>query len=276
MNLSFTKMHGLGNDFVVFDAINQKVKLSTGQIKVIADRHLGIGCDQVLIVEAPHSIKTDFYYRIFNADGAEVKQCGNGARCFASFVWSTGLSDKEILHVGTISGDIHLRQEDDGQVRVNMGMPVLEPDRIPFAAAAQSNLYNIEVGDESLKIAAISMGNPHAVLQVASLADAQVEQLGPQLGNHPRFPERTNVGFMLVRDRQHIDLRVYERGVGETLACGTGACAAVVAGQLNNLLDNQVKVSLPGGNLVISWGGIETPVWMSGPTTHVFEGKITL
>ena len=276
MNLTFTKMHGLGNDFVVFDAINQKVQLSTKQIKFIANRHFGIGCDQVLLVEPPRSINTDFYYRVFNADGSEVEQCGNGARCFASYVWNSGISDKEILHVGTHSGEIHLRQEEDGQVRVNMGQPVLEPSLIPFEAETQSNHYNVEVDNKNITIAAISMGNPHAILQVKSVADAPVAQLGPLLEKHPCFPEGANIGFMSIQDRQHIDLRVYERGAGETLACGTGACAAVVAGRLNGLLDSQVKVSLPGGDLTISWGGDNTPIWMSGPTTHVFEGKIKL
>jgi len=276
MMLSFTKMHGLGNDFVVFDAINQKVDLTTRQIQFIADRHFGIGCDQVLLVESPRSLDTDFYYRIFNADGAEVEQCGNGARCFANFVQLAGLSGKEILHVGTRSGSIHLRHEEDDLVRVNMGAPKLEPALIPFEAEAQSNHYLIEIDDKRLKIAVVSMGNPHAVLQVKSVADAPVKKIGSLLERHPRFPQRVNVGFMAIKDRGHIDLRVFERGAGETLACGSGACAAVVAGRMNGLLDEQVEVSLPGGALMISWAGDEAPVWMSGPAIQVFEGKIEL
>jgi len=276
MTLSFMKMHGLGNDFVVIDAINQKIDLTTQQIQFIADRHFGVGCDQLLLVEPPRSLDTDFYYRIFNADGSEVEQCGNGARCFANFVHITGLSDKEILHVGTLSGSIHLRHEDDGQVRVNMGAPILEPASIPFEAESQSKHYSIEVENNNLKIAAISMGNPHAVIQVKSVVDAPVEQIGSALERHPRFPKRVNVGFMEVKDRKHIDLRVFERGAGETLACGSGACAAVVAGHMNGLLDERVEVSLPGGTLVVSWTGGEAPVWMSGPAIQVFEGKIKL
>jgi len=276
MMFSFIKMHGLGNDFVVFDAINQKINLTTQQIQFIADRHFGIGCDQVLLVEAPRSLDTDFYYRIFNADGSEVEQCGNGARCFANFVNITGLSDKEILHVGTLSGSIHLRHEDNGYVRVNMGMPQLEPALIPFEAERQLKHYSIEVDNQSVKIAAVSMGNPHAVIQVKSVADAPVERIGASLEKHPRFPRRVNVGFMAVKDRGHIDLRVFERGAGETLACGSGACAAVVAGRMNGLLDEQVEVNLPGGTLMVSWAGDEAPVWMSGPAVQVFEGKIEL
>jgi len=276
MMLSFTKMHGLGNDFVVIDAINQKIDLTTQQIQFIADRHFGIGCDQVLLVESPRALGTDFYYRIFNADGSEVEQCGNGARCFANFVQMTGLSNKEILHVGTLSGSLHLRHEDEGRVRVNMGAPKLEPALIPFEAESQSKYYPIEVENQNLKIAVVSMGNPHAVLQVKSVADAPVERIGSLLEQHPRFPQRVNVGFMAVKDRTHIDLRVFERGAGETLACGSGACAAVVAGRMNGLLDERVAVSLPGGNLMVSWAGDETPVWMSGPAIQVFEGKIKL
>ncbi|MFC1603345.1 diaminopimelate epimerase [Pseudomonadota bacterium] len=276
MMLSFMKMHGLGNDFVVIDAINQKIDLTTQQIQFIADRHFGIGCDQVLLVEPPRALNTDFYYRIFNADGSEVEQCGNGARCFANFIHITGLSDKEILHVGTLSGSIHLKHEEDGQVRVNMGAPKLEPKLIPFEAEAQSKHYPIEIDNRSFKIAAVSMGNPHAVIQVKSVADVPVEEVGSLLERHPRFPQRVNVGFMAVKDRKHIDLRVFERGAGETLACGSGACAAVVAGRINGLLDEQVEVSLPGGTLMVSWAGDEAPVWMSGPAIKVFEGKIKL
>ncbi len=276
MMLNFTKMHGLGNDFVVFDATARPIELSPEQIRFLAERRFGVGCDQVLLVEPPRCAGTDFYYRIFNADGSEVGQCGNGARCFARFVREQGLSDKEVLRVGTRSGEISLFLEADGMVRVDMGTPVLEPARIPFLAEAQEQSYLIEVAGEPLRIAAVSMGNPHAVLQVQRVSEAPVAQLGPLIERHERFPQRVNVGFMAVRSRTHIDLRVFERGAGETLACGTGACAAVVAGHLQGLLDERVRVSLPGGDLVVSWAGNAAPVWMSGPAVRVYEGRIEL
>jgi diaminopimelate epimerase len=274
MHLLFTKMHGLGNDFVVFDAIGQSVNLSPEQIRCIANRRFGVGCDQVLLVEAPRSTDTDFYYRIFNADGSEVEQCGNGARCFARFVRDHGLSDKDVLEVGTKAGLIRLYIEDDGQVRVNMGVPRLEPAEIPFNAAERALTYTLDVEGEDVEIAAVSMGNPHAVLRVESVDDAPVDRLGPLIEAHARFPRRANVGFMAVGARDHIDLRIFERGAGETLACGTGACAAVVAGRLQDLVDERVRVSLPGGDLVIGWAGEGEPVWMTGPAHEVFEGRI--
>jgi diaminopimelate epimerase len=276
MMFAFTKMQGLGNDFVVFNAIDQRVELSADQIRLIADRRFGIGCDQVLLVESPRTPDTDFYYRIFNADGSEVEQCGNGARCFARFVRDHGLSNKDVLRVGTRAGDISLYLEAGGLVRVNMGVPVLDPARIPFIAESQATLYPIQAGGESLQIAAVSMGNPHAVLQVEDIATAPVDRLGPLLEGHDRFPRRVNVGFMAIRGRGHVALRVFERGAGETLACGSGACAAVVAGRLQELLDKEVTVSLPGGDLVISWAGNGDPVWMSGPAARVYEGRIEL
>jgi len=276
MQLSFTKMHGLGNDFVVLDAIGQNVRLSPEQIRFITNRRFGVGCDQLLLVEAPRSPGTDFYYRIFNADGGEVEQCGNGARCFARFVRNHGLTDKDVLEVGTKAGVIRLYLESDGQVRVNMGRPVLDPELIPFSAPEQALTYLIELDDRQLEVAAVSMGNPHVVLQVDSVDEAPVDDLGPHLEAHPRFPQRVNVGFMAVRGRDHIDLRVFERGAGETLACGTGACAAVVAGRLRGLLDERVRVRLPGGDLVITWAAEGEPVWMTGPAVHVFEGTIQL
>lgn len=276
MILNFTKMQGLGNDFVVFNAIDQIVDLNTDQIRFIADRRFGIGCDQVLLVESPRSGQTDFYYRIFNADGSEVEQCGNGARCFARFVRDHGLSEKDVLQVGTYSGDIALHLEENDMVRVNMGTPELEPGRIPFEATEQSASYEIEAGGEQLQIGAVSMGNPHAVLRVEDIDRAPVATLGPLLESHPRFPNRVNVGFMQIQDPGHIQLRVFERGAGETLACGSGACAAVVAGRLQGLLDEKVHVSLPGGDLVISWAGNNSPVWMSGPAVRVYEGRIEL
>lgn len=276
MMVKFTKMHGLGNDFVVFNAIDQEIRLTNEQCRFIADRHFGIGCDQILLVEASRTASTDFHYRIFNADGSEVEQCGNGARCFANFVRDQGLSDKKVIDVSTSSGEIQLRVQENGMVRVNMGRPSLEPEQIPFDAATKAITYPIEAGGERFTIAAVSMGNPHAVLQVESVDTAPVERLGPLLERHPRFPQRVNVGFMEIRSREQIRLRVFERGTGETLACGTGACAAVVAGRLQGLLDQRVEVTLPGGNLVVEWEGNSEPVWMSGPTARVFEGKIEL
>lgn len=277
MFLEFTKMHGLGNDFVVINAIDQQVQLSLEQCRFIADRHFGIGCDQILLVEAPRDPGTDFYYRIINADGSEVEQCGNGARCFARFVQEKGLSNKAEIDVGTLSGNIRLYLEEDGMVRVNMGAPVLEPEQIPFQAEGRATSYPIEALDQSLSIGAVSMGNPHAILRIEDVDNAPVESLGPALESHPRFPQGVNVGFMQVCSREHIRLRVFERGSGETLACGTGACAAAVAGQIQGLLDEQVRVSLPGGDLVIKWAGeSNNPVWMIGPAETVYEGRIEI
>jgi diaminopimelate epimerase len=276
MELNFTKMHGLGNDFVVIDAIHQAVDMTPELARRLADRRFGIGCDQLLLVESPRLPGTDFHYRIFNADGSEVEQCGNGARCFARFVRDQGLTDKDEIPVGTAKGPITLYIEADGQVRVNMGPPRLVPADIPFVADEQAASYQIEADGRDWTIGAVSMGNPHAVLVVDDVATAPVEKLGPIMESHPRFPQRVNVGFMAVRDRAHVDLRVYERGAGETLACGTGACAAVVAGRLQGLLDERVTVRLPGGELVISWSGSNEPVWMTGPATRVFEGRIGL
>lgn len=267
-------MHGLGNDFVVIDAINQQVKLSSEQSRQIADRHFGVGCDQILLVEKPRTADTEFYYRIFNADGSEVEQCGNGARCFARFVHTQGLTSNKIIDVGTAKGPIRLYLEEDGQVRVNMGKPMLQPSDIPFTAKEQQSSYTIQVDEQQLEIGALSMGNPHLVTLVDDIHRAPVERLGPLLEQHPDFPQRVNAGFMAVSSRTEIQLRVYERGVGETLACGTGACAAAVSGQLRNLLDETVLVHLQGGDLVISWAGSGEPVWMTGPATTVFHGTL--
>ncbi len=275
MKLHFTKMHGLGNDFIVFNAIAQPLQLSTEQIRFLADRKFGVGCDQLLLVEAPRKPQNDFHYRIFNADGSEVEQCGNGARCFARFVLEKGLTEKTKIAVGTSSGDITLYAEGD-LVRVNMGVPELEPARIPFQAETRAARYPIEVDGQALEIGAVSMGNPHAVLQVENTDTAPVETLGPLMENHPRFPQRVNAGFMQILAPNHIRLRVYERGTGETLACGTGACGAVVAGRVQGLLDSEVVVTLRGGDLVIKWDGERQPVWMSGPAETVFEGSIEL
>ena len=276
MTLRFTKMHGLGNDFVVLDAVRQRVALTPEQVRFLADRHFGVGCDQVLLVERARLPDTAFHYRIYNADGSEVEQCGNGARCFARFVREQGLTDADRIAVGTARGRIVLAVEPDGQVRVDMGVPGLEPADLPFAAPARLSSYPLEIGGETIEIGAVSMGNPHAVLLVDDVASAPVARLGPLIEHHPRFPRRVNVGFLAVRSRERIDLRVHERGSGETLACGTGACAAVVYGRLRNLLDEQVRVRLPGGELHIAWRGEGTPVWMTGPAATVYEGTIAL
>jgi diaminopimelate epimerase len=274
MRLRFTKMHGLGNDFVVLDATRGPLDLTPTLVRDLADRRFGIGCDQLLVVEPPRDPATDFHYRIFNADGSEVEQCGNGARCFARFVRDQGLTDKDEIPVGTAAGPIRLYLDPDGQVRVNMGAPILVPARIPFLVPSQALDYPLEVAGERLTIGAVSMGNPHAVLRVTDLESAPVAMLGPQIEHHPRFPARVNVGFMQVLDPGHIRLRVHERGAGETLACGTGACAAVVAGRLWAILGERVRVSLPGGDLVIQWLGGSEPVWMTGPATTVYQGEI--
>ncbi len=276
MRLHFTKMQGLGNDFVVIDATRSPVALTPDQLRHLADRRFGVGCDQILLVESPRDAQTDFYYRIFNADASEVEQCGNGARCFARYVRDHGLTDKDQIPVGTAGGPITLYLEPDGQVRVNMGPPVFEPQALPFDAPARASAYRLETPQGEVEIGAVSMGNPHAVLRVEDVANAPVETLGPAIEHHPRFPQRVNVGFMAVRDRSEIDLRVHERGAGETLACGTGACAAVVIGRLWGLLEERVQVHLRGGDLVISWHGEGEPVWMTGPAEAVFEGDIEL
>lgn len=276
MELQFTKMHGLGNDFVVIDAINQAVQLDTHQLRLLADRRHGVGCDQILLVEASDRSDSAFRYRIFNADGGEVEQCGNGARCFARFVREKGLTDADRIPVHTRSGLIELIVRDDEQVTVNMGIPVLEPADIPFEAPVRAPQYALSIEGETIEIGVISLGNPHAVMEVPHIDSAHVAQLGPLIESHPRFPNRVNAGFMEVVDRNRIRLRVYERGAGETLACGSGACAAVVAGRLWRELDEQVDVELRGGNLVVSWAGENRPVLMTGPATFVFEGTITL
>ncbi|MBI5462973.1 MAG: diaminopimelate epimerase [Gammaproteobacteria bacterium] len=276
MLLTFTKMHGLGNDFVVIDGVRQSVALTPEQLRHLADRRRGVGCDQILLVEKPQNADVDFRYRIFNADGGEVEQCGNGARCFARFVVEQGLTAKTRIPVETASGRLELVLLDDGQVTVNMGVPRLAPAEIPFDAPTQAERYALQADGHMVQIGAASMGNPHAVLVVSDVATAPVNELGPIIESHARFPRRVNVGFMQVVARDHIRLRVYERGAGETLACGSGACAAAVIGQIQGLLDTDVRVSLPGGDLVISWAGVGQPVFMTGPATRVFEGQIQL
>lgn len=276
MELAFTKMHGLGNDFVVIDAVRQSVRLSQEQIRFLANRRFGVGCDQVLLVESAKQGEADFRYRIFNADGGEVEQCGNGVRCFAVFVRQQGLTEKDAIRVATNSGIVEPRIQPNGEVSVDMGVPVLAPAAIPFEAKQQASLYTLDVDGRDIEISAVSMGNPHAVLQVEDVDTAPVQELGARIEAHPRFPQRVNAGFMQVVDPGHIRLRVFERGVGETLACGTGACAAVVAGRLRQLLADSVTVSLPGGDLQIQWSGEGQTVWMTGPATTVFEGKISI
>ncbi|MGR8998137.1 MAG: diaminopimelate epimerase [Gammaproteobacteria bacterium] len=272
--INFTKMHGLGNDFVVIDAINQQIALTPEQIRLMSDRHFGIGFDQLLLVEKPVSANADFKYRIFNADGSEVGQCGNGARCFARFVRDKNLSDKNEIRVDTKSDQLMLRYNEDGQVTVNMGIPRHKPVEIPLLAEQESLIYKVSVHGIEQAFAAVSMGNPHAVIQVNDVKTAPVADLGHALENHAVFPERANIGFMQIIDRDHIKLRVYERGAAETLACGSGACAAVVIGIEQNLLNHNVCVELPGGMLKISWPGRGQAVLMTGPAISVFDGTI--
>jgi len=276
MKLEFTKMQGIGNDFVVVDAYTKPVLLSQSQIRRIADRHFGVGCDQLLMVERPTQPDTDFRYRIFNADGGEVGQCGNGARCFVRFVHDKGLSNKTQIRVETASGIITPALESNGQVTVNMGLPHFEPVVIPFVADKMASTYQLTVADREIVISALSMGNPHAVQMVDNVDTAPVTQQGPLIESHARFPQRVNAGYMQILDRQHIRLRVFERGAGETLACGTGACAASVAGIQLGKLESPVLVSMRGGELVIRWDGANSPVWMTGPAETVFDGQIIL
>ena len=276
MRLKFTKMQGLGNDFVVLDLVSQRCTLRPGHIRKLADRRLGIGCDQVLVVEPPHDPDVDFRYRIFNADGGEVEQCGNGARCVAKFVRDRRLTRRHRISLETGGGRLDLRLRKDKQVEVDMGQPRLEPADLPFDAEHRAAHYTLDVGGQSLDIGAVSMGNPHAVTQVEDTTTADVASLGPLIEEHQRFPERVNAGFMQVLSNKAIRLRVYERGVGETLACGTGACAAVVCGRLWGLLDERVTVHLQGGELEIGWLGEGHPVMMIGPATTVFEGSVKI
>jgi len=271
--LKFTKMQGLGNDFVLLDGIRQNIDLAPAQIARLADRHFGVGCDQVLIVERPSRADVDFRYRIFNADGGEVEQCGNGARCFVHFVRDQGLTAKRTIRVETRGGVIEPTLEAEGQVRVDMGVPRFEAADIPFVGDGVTVTQEVDVAGARLTISALSMGNPHAVQVVADVETAPVAAQGPLLERHPRFPQGVNAGYMQVVDRANIRLRVWERGAGETLACGTGACAAVVAGIRRGLLDSTVRVLTRGGELAIRWDGLGKPVLMTGPARTVFEGE---
>ena len=276
MPLHFTKMHGIGNDFVVINAIEQRIALSPEQLRFIADRHFGIGCDQILLVDATDRSGVDFRYRIFNADGNEVEQCGNGARCFARFVRDKGLTNKDIITVETSAGILILHIQSDGQVTVNMGIPEFNPAKIPFVADHLASSYPLEVNGYGFSVGAVAIGNPHVVLQVDSVAQAPVAQLGPLLEQHVRFPKRVNVGFLQIVSRDEFKLRVYERGAGETLACGSGACAAMVIARGWNLLNETAQAQLRGGTLIIKWQGPGTPVMMTGPAHTVYEGSIEL
>jgi diaminopimelate epimerase len=287
MKLKFTKMHGAGNDFIVVDAVNQQVDLSPEQWARLADRRFGIGADQILTVERPSEEGCDFRYRIFNNDGGEVEQCGNGSRAFVRFVSDKGLTDKRSIRVQTMAGIITPRLEDDGSVTVDMGAPRLEPAKVPFDSSGldgvvqgRDTLWPLTVrargAEQTVLVSTVSMGNPHAVQVVDDVDTAPVAETGPQIENHPRFPKRVNAGYLQVLDRGHVKLRVFERGAGETLACGTGACAAVVAGIRRGLLDSPVRVDARGGRLSIAWAGEGQPVYLSGPAETVFEGEVTL
>jgi diaminopimelate epimerase len=275
MKLKFTKMHGLGNDFVVIDAVNQSVALNRKQLRLLADRHFGVGCDQVLLIETAKG-GADFRYRIFNGDGGEVEQCGNGARCFVRYVHDHGMSAKREIRVETLGGIIIPKLESNGEVTVNMGPPKFEPYEIPFIAEKRTTTYPLDINGKQVEISALSMGNPHAVQLVPDIDQAPVVTEGALIEGHVRFPQRVNAGYFQVIDRHHIRLRVYERGAGETLSCGTGACAAVVAGIQRGLLESPVTVRFRNGDLDVSWEGKNRPVWMTGPAVAVFEGEIEL
>ena len=275
MLLKFTKMHGLGNDFIVFEAPTEQHIPSTAQLRKLADRRTGIGFDQALVLQPPRQANTDVFYRNFNADGSEVEQCGNGARCIASLV-ARKMGGRDTLKMDTAAGLIDAQISADGTVSLDMGIPNFDPASLPFDAPAEQPLYSLQVGERQIEIGAVSMGNPHAVWQVPSVATAPVETLGAAIETHPRFAKRVNAGFMEVVSRTHIRLRVFERGVGETQACGTGACAAVAVGRKLGLLDENVNVDFPGGRAIVRWAGPGAHLWLTGPTTTVFEGQVEL
>lgn len=274
MQLTFTKMHGLGNDFVVVNAIEQAFTVSGEQMQRLADRHFGIGFDQLLVIEGPREARVDFHYRIFNADGNEVGQCGNGVRCVARYVLDKGLTQKKQLALSAKAGVMWVEVLAQDAIRVNMGNPILDPACIPLLGKERANQYILDLFESEQSIMAVSMGNPHAIVLVDNIDQAPLNTLGKRIAKHPDFSEGVNVSFMQIKHRSHVSLRVLERGTGETLACGTGACAAVVGGILNGLLDTTVTVTLPGGNLSICWLGEGHPVWMTGPAVSVFEGNI--
>ncbi len=275
MPISFSKMHGLGNDFVVIDGYTHPLSLTPEQIRLITDRHFGIGCDQLLVVEPARDEAADFYYRIYNADGSEAETCGNGARCFVHFIRAKGLTDKDAPVLETRGGLLRTRMEDGGLVTVEMASPRFDPGVVPFIADGPESTYRLDVDGETVEIGVVSIGNPHAVVIVDDVCQAPVARLGPKIERHVRFPQRANAGFLEIIDRNNVRLRVFERGSGETLACGSGACAAVAVGRQRGLLDERVLVELPGGRLLIQWSGEEgKPILMTGPAAHVFEGTI--
>ena len=280
MEIQFTKMHGLGNDFVVIDSFAQEIQLSSEQVRLIADRHFGIGCDQLLLLAPSDKEGVDLRYLIYNADGGEVSQCGNGARCAAAYLRKNGLidglTDGDTITAETNQGIISMTLEKDELVRVNMGIPKLAATEIPLNTQEDARQYRLKLSDTEITFAAVSMGNPHAVIVVDDVSSIPVLTIGPEVQQQTFFPEGVNVGFMQIIDSDHIKLRVYERGAGETLACGSGACAAVVAGCINSSLNQEVDVELPGGHLLISWAGQGEPVWMTGPATFVYRGQISL
>ena len=276
MHIRFTKMQGIGNDFIVIDGYSQSIQLSAAQIRQLADRHFGVGCDQLLLVEKPVNQAADFRYRIFNADGGEVEQCGNGARCFVRFVYEKKLTEKTLICVETANGLIYPKLEDNGLVTVNMGIPQFEPAKIPFITEAASLTYELNINHEKVEMSVVSMGNPHAVQIVADIDIAPVKTQGALIENHQSFPQRVNAGFMQILSAHEIRLRVFERGTGETLACGTGACAAAVAGIRVNKILSPVTVLMQGGTLSISWEGNSSPVMMTGPAESVFDGEINI
>lgn len=274
--MQFSKMHGLGNDFMVVDAVTQNIYFSPEIVRYLSDRHCGVGFDQLLVVEPPYDPYIDFHYRIFNADGSEVTQCGNGARCFAHFVRMKNLTNKRDINVSTRTGSMILSVTKDNRVRVNMGEPIFDPQQIPFHAARIETTYIMHTTKQTVLCGVVSIGNPHCIITVQSVEIAQVTTLGPVLESHERFPEGANIGFMQVINRGHIRLRVYERAVGETQACGSSACAAVAVGIQQGLLAEKVQVNLPGGRLSISWRGIGHPLYMTGPAIHIYDGFINL
>ena len=272
MLIQFTKMHGLGNDFIVFDAASDAAVPSNEVMRALANRRTGIGFDQALVLLPPRTDGTDIYYRIFNADGTEVEQCGNGARCVGRLV--ADRLTRSYVHMDSLGGRVDVQLRDDGLVSVDMGVPDFTPAALPFDAIREADVYPLRIGESELQISAVSMGNPHAVIQVPSVKDAPVDTVGPAVENHARFAKRTNVGFMEVVNRSRIRLRVFERGVGETLACGTGACAAVAVGQRLGLLDTEVTVDAPGGQMIVRWQGPGEHLWMTGPAVKVYEGTV--
>jgi diaminopimelate epimerase len=275
MRIDFLKMQGLGNDFLVFDAAAD-AQLDSSRLRALADRHTGVGFDQALMLETPRDAHSRVFYRIFNSDGSEVEQCGNGARCIAALLYARAPQLGRDLVMGSLGGTVRAHVRDDGLVSVDMGVPNFDPRALPMQAAAEAPVYSLTVDGAELEIGAVSMGNPHAVLQVPDVNDAPLERFGPSIEHHPSFPRGTNVGFMQILGRGRIRLRVFERGVGETLACGTGACAAVAVGRRRGLLDGQVQVELPGGTATVSWPELSGHIWLTGPATTVFSGSIDI